>query len=161
MSNKLVLIPEERKPILIGRSGRAKASIEKATSTKITVGDGIEIEGNAADVMMASDIVLAIGRGFPPNEALALSDEEYCLYTISLGHMTDKEMKREVARVIGREGGARKRIEKETDARIRVYGKTISIIGKIQEVERASNAIELLLEGKTHAYVFSRLKRGK
>ena len=160
MPTESILIPEERKAALIGREGRTKAYIEKMTKTKITVSDGVEIEGEAVAVLTVCNIVLAIARGFSPKDAMLLLDEEYCIDVISLRGETQKAEKRLLARVIGKNGQAKKTIEEETGAKLAIYGKTISIIGTAEQLRDAREAIELLIMGKTHAYVFKRLKEG-
>lgn len=158
MPARFVLIPEERKAILIGRDGRTKEAIERLTGARMKIGDGIEIEGEAEAVMKAHDIAVAIGRGFPPKDAMLLAQEKYGLEVLTLGGETKNGQKRIMARVIGRGGSSRGTIEQETGARIRVYGKTIAIIGNEEELARAREAITLLVKGKSHGFVFSRLK---
>jgi ribosomal RNA assembly protein len=160
MATESILIPEERKHVLIGRGGRTKAYLEKVTNTKITVGDGVVIEGEALEVLTAHNMVLAIARGFSPKDAALLLDEDYFIDVISLRGETPKSEKRLMARVIGRGGAAKKTIEDETGARLAIYGKTISIIGRAEEQTHAREAVELLVKGKTHTYVFKRLKAG-
>ncbi len=160
MATEPILIPEERKPALIGKEGKTKAYIERTTGTKIRVGDGVEIEGEPIAVITAHGIVLAIARGFPPKDAMLLLDEECCIDVISLRGETPKAEKRLLARVIGRGGQAKKAIEEETGAKLAVYGKTVSMIGTAEQIAHAREAVELLLKGKTHAYVFKRLKEG-
>ncbi len=160
MSIENILIPDERKAALIGRDGKTKAAIEKATGTRLRVGDGVEIEGEPLDVMAARSIVLAIARGFSLTDAMLLLDEDCCIDVISLRGETKKAEKRLMSRVIGRGGQAKKTIEDETGAKLAIYGKTVSIIGDARQLAQAREAVELLLKGKTHAYVFKRLKEG-
>ncbi len=160
MAVETVLIPDERKPALIGRGGRTKAYIEKATGTEIRVGDGVEIEGEAIAVITAHEIVLAIARGFSSKDAMLLLDEEYAIDVVSLRGETAKAEKRLLARVIGKKGQAKKTIEDESGAKLAIYGKTVSMIGKVEQLAQAREAVELLIKGKTHAYVFKRLKEG-
>ncbi len=61
---ELVRIPEQRKGALIGKNGSVKKELEKKTHTSLTVGDDVEIDGEALDVLKAKEIVKAIGRGF-------------------------------------------------------------------------------------------------
>jgi ribosomal RNA assembly protein len=158
MALETLLIPNERKAALIGKDGSIKALIEKETRTKITVKGGVVIEGEPLDVMTAHNIVLAIARGFRPKDAMQLLDEDYGIEVISLRHETEKTEHRLFARVIGRHGMSKKIIEDETGTKICIYGKTVSIIGDSEGLQRAQEAVELLLKGKTHAYVFKRLK---
>jgi ribosomal RNA assembly protein len=153
-----VLVTEERKAAVIGKDGRTKSQIERATHTRISVTDFVSIEGEPIDVLMAVNIVTAISRGFSPKDAMLLMDEEYGLDIISLKGETKKSEKRLMARVIGSGGASKKVIQEETGAKLSIYGKTVSIIGKPDEISSAREAVELLLKGKTHAYVFKRLK---
>ncbi|UCC91943.1 MAG: RNA-processing protein [Candidatus Aenigmatarchaeota archaeon] len=150
-------IPEQRKGVLIGKGGSVKEEIESKTKTKISIDDAVEIEGEPLDVMKAKEIVRAIGRGFSPEKAFRLLNEEFRLIVISLGQETGKRMRRMFSRVIGREGKCKKKIELRTKTDICIYGKTISIIGEWQDVEKAEEVIELLIEGKPHSYVYKHL----
>jgi ribosomal RNA assembly protein len=155
---EIVRIPEDRKSALIGRKGCVKERIQKSTNTKIEVTDVIEISGDDPIlVIKARDIVTAIGRGFPPDEASRLLGDECLLHVISLEGESEKKRQRLFARVIGREGKVRKRIEEQTGASICIRGKTLSLIGKHEEIAPAEEAIEMLLAGKTHAYAFRRM----
>jgi ribosomal RNA assembly protein len=155
-----VKIPEQRKGVLIGTEGVVKREIEKKTRTVLTINDGIEIEGETLDVLKTKEIIKAIGRGFAPEKALKLLGEDYRLAVISLGQEKENMMKRILARIIGSGGKCRRTIEMMTKTDISVYGKTISIIGKWGDVERASGAIEMIIAGKTHAYVYKCIEEG-
>ena len=48
-------------------------------------------------------------------------------------------------------------IEKRTGAFISVFGKTVSIIAKIEEMEKAEKAVEMLLGGAKHSTAFKYL----
>jgi ribosomal RNA assembly protein len=50
-------------------------------------------------------------------------------------------------------------IEEKTGTKICVHGKTISIIGKWENLQVARKAIEMLLEGKMHSSVQRFLER--
>jgi len=153
-----VKIPERRKGVLIGKNGSVKAELEKATKTKIEVNEDVTIDGEPLNVMKARDIVKAIGRGFPPEKAFKLLDDEFRLVVISLGHESEKKMRRIFSRIIGSGGKCRKKIEMLTNTDICVYGKTVSIIGHWENVEKAGEVIEMLIEGKPHSYVYRRLE---
>jgi ribosomal RNA assembly protein len=149
-----IKIPEQRKGVLIGKSGSVKKEIEKKTHTVLTIDDGIEIEGKALDVLKAKEIIKAIGRGFAPEKTFKLLSEDYRLVVISLGHKNEKMTRRIFSRIIGSGGKCRRNIELLTKTDISVYGKTISIIGKWGDVEKANEAMEMIIDGKTHAYVY-------
>ncbi len=157
----IVNIPERRKGVLIGKDGKVKRGIEKATGTTIEINSGVEIEGNSLGVLKARDIVKAIGRGFSPEKAMLLLKEENRLIIISMEGKSRKTIKRLFARVIGTNGRTKRIIERNTHTCLSVFGKTVSVIGKWDSAERAEEAVEMLLQGKTHTYVYKFLEGGK
>ena len=154
-----VRVPDDRKAAVIGRGGRTREMIEKATRTQITVSDDVEIDGeDVLMVLMAKEMVTAIGRGFSAKDAMKLRQEGCELRTISLEGENERKRKRLFGRVIGREGRSRELIEKETGASLCVRGKTLCMIGTPEELDPAQEAVEKLLQGKTHAYAYKRMK---
>ena len=151
-------IPQERKPIVIGKDCEIKADVEHRTKTKIKIGKEIEIEGDPESEAKASELVKAIGRGFSPHVAYKLLDEEVLLDVITIKG-TPNTIKRLMSRIIGTQGKAKKNIERLTDASIAVYGKTVSIIGNYKEINKARSAIEMLIAGRTHSHVWRQLER--
>jgi len=151
-------IPKDRIAVLIGKNGETKAGIEKLTETKIEVnsktGD-IDIQGeNALDFYISLNIIKAIGRGFSPEHAFLLKQENYFLEVIDLKEVLGKNEKliqQKKGRVIGKKGKTRKEIEEKTDTFVAVYGKTISVIGKPEKTEKAKKTIEMLIKGASHS----------
>jgi ribosomal RNA assembly protein len=68
-------------------------------------------------------------------------------------------MERLRGRVIGHDGKARSMIEGLTETHIVVYGKTIGVIGEIERVAMARQAVELLLGGSPHGNVYKWLEK--
>mgnify|MGYP003985547555 CR=1 FL=1 len=156
-----VKIPKERIAVLIGEKGNEKKRIQKRTNTTLMINsnDGIVlIEGkDSVDVMVAKDIVRAVGRGFNPDIALALSNEENNFELINIHDFVGKSKNQEgrvKARIIGTDGKARKNIENLTNTSIVVFGKTVGIIGKIDDVDLARRALENLINGSPHMKVY-------
>jgi len=54
---------------------------------------------------------------------------------------------------------SKKKIEETTECIVIVYGDTIGIIGEVEEVLIAKNAIEMLINGAKHSNVFTFLER--
>lgn len=152
-----IKIPEKRMPVLIGRNGITKRKIESATQTKISVGDEIEIRGEALNRLDAENVVKAIGRGFSPENAMELLEEDNILCIIDLPDKPETIK----ARIIGAEGKARRNLERLTKTRISVYGKTVSIIGNYESVEKAERAVEKLISGSEHRNVYRFLESRK
>jgi len=155
---ELLKIPQERIKVLNENHGKIKKEIEKLTNTKIQITEGVDISGEAIDVMTAANIVKAIGRGFDPDIAFDLVDEEKTLHIITLQE-TEKSVKRIKSRIIGTGGRARKNIEGLTKTKLSIYGKTVSIIGTYDNVEKARIAIEKLISGSMHRTVYKHLER--
>ena len=157
-------IPKERVAVLIGKKGITKRLIEKSTETKIIVDKegGVVINGEGINVYNTNTIIKAIGRGFNPEIALNLLNEENCIEIINIKEFTgksEKKLRRIKARLIGTGGKARQVIENLTNTEIVIYGKTISIIGKTENVDIAKRGTEVLLRGAPHGNAYKYIER--
>lgn len=152
ISEKSIRIPKKRVAEVIN----FREEIERIGKVKIEVSDEIRLSGESYDVFAASSLITAIGRGFDYSEASSLLDDSL-LYVIPI--VKDrKNLIRIRARLIGRNGKVRKKIEELTNTKISIYGKTVSIIGKDDDLEKARVAVEKIIEGKTHTIVFKFLE---
>lgn len=170
-ANTFIKIPKERVGVLVGPEGRTKKSIEDKLSVELQIdgeaGDvNILMKENAADPSMlfaAKDVVTALGRGFSPEHAFRLiRDEEAVLDLIDLRAVFGKseaDIKRVKGRIIGMNGKTRGIIEELTDANVAVYGHTVGIIGTMDQVQIAREAIEMLIKGSMHGTVYRFLHR--
>jgi len=152
-------IPKARVAILIGTKGATRKAIERKSHTKIKISaDGVvTIDGdNALELMVVKNIIEAVGRGFNPALALELLKEEnaYELLNIEDYIGKNKALDRIRGVIIGKEGKARKVIEKLTGVHLSIYGKTVAIIGKAESVAIAHHAIEMFLTGAKHSTVY-------
>lgn len=160
-----VKIPVDRVAILIGKSGSIKRELEKKLQCTLTIdsqeGDVNIACENPVELLVARDVVRAIGRGFNPDLALLLIKDDFTLEIISLTDYSNRKNHQErlKGRVIGRDGRSRNIIEEHTECHISVYGKTIAIIGPAENVRTAHKAVTSLLEGSPHAYVYKWLER--
>ncbi|MEM4244826.1 MAG: KH domain-containing protein [Candidatus Nanoarchaeia archaeon] len=161
-------IPKDRIAILIGKKGTIKRQLEKKTNTKIDVDSDegrVTISSEEGlNIYSARLVVQAIARGFNPDIARILCDEDYCLEVINIkdySGKSKKKMARLKSRVIGTKGKAWKNIEKLTHTCISVYGKTVCVIGKIEDVPIAKEALENLLKGAPHGPVYKWIESKK
>lgn len=152
-------IPKERVAVLIGKKGEIKKKIEKNTKTKLKVdskeGDIIVSGENTIDLYATRELIKAIGRGFNPDIAQLLLKQDFSFELVNIADYTrnKNDITRLKGRVIGTGGKSRRYIEMLSESDICVYGKTIGIIGRIENVTLARKAIENLLKGSSHSNV--------
>lgn len=161
-------IPRDRIAVIIGPKGKQKREFESLTKTKINVdsreGDVQLIGKDSLALFALREVIKAIGRGFNPEIAQLLLKPDYVLEVVDITEYNRQKshIQRLRGRVIGADGKARVTLERLTDTFIVVYGKTISVIGNTERSLLARRAVEILLEGSTHASVYKWLeKHGK
>ena len=166
-----VRIPKDRIGALIGPEGRVKERIEKQLGIELSVdsetGDvTLTLSPTTEDpsvLFRSKEAVTAIGRGFSPDRAFRLlQDEDAILEVIDLREIVGRsisDLQRLKGRIIGQEGKTRRIIEELTEADISVYGHSISIIANADQMEVAREAIEMLLKGSQHSTVYRFLHR--
>ena len=162
-----VRIPSARVGVLIGSEGRVKETIEKKLDLEIGVdsktGD-VSLTSSGPDpslLFRARDIVLAVGRGFSPEKAFRLFNEDLSLCIINLREIlgTPSEIQRVKSRIIGRNGKTKRILEEETMTSISIYGHTVSMIGDFEHLEVARKAVEMILRGDLHRSVYRYLNK--
>ena len=163
-------IPRERVGVVIGKNGITKNEIENLTKTEIIVDSEAgsvaispteETEDPLA-VWKARYIVKAIGRGFTPEISVKLMGDETILEIINLPDYVGKSKKailRQMARIIGKDGRTKDIITDMTGVDISIYGKTVSIIGDMEQIHIAKEAVEMILNGVRHKTVYAFLER--
>lgn len=170
-ANTFLKIPKERVGVLIGQDGKTKKHVEEKLSVELQIdsegGDvTITMAEKAEDPSMllkAKDLVTAIGRGFSPEHAFRLvRDEEAVLDLIDLRSVfgkSDADIKRVQGRIIGMNGKTRQIIEELTDTNVSVYGHTVGIIGTVEQIQIAREAVQMLVRGSMHGTVYRFLHR--
>jgi ribosomal RNA assembly protein len=165
-------IPRERIGALIGKGGRVKQQIEKRCGVEIEIdsetGDAI-ISGSKPveqmEAFRAVEVITAISRGFSPERAYHLfDDEEVVFQQMDLHDYAGKSpnaLERIKGRIIGEGGKARRMIEELSGTYISVYGHTVAFIGNYGEVKRATDATAMLAKGSMHKSVYTMLQRAR
>ncbi|MFX1415880.1 MAG: pre-rRNA-processing protein PNO1 [Promethearchaeota archaeon] len=166
-----VRVPMERVGVIVGRNGRVRKRIEELTNTKIEVdSEGtvtIRSPEDSEDPVLAwraRDIIRAMARGFSPKNALTLIDEDARLVVVSLREIvgsSPNQLKRVAGRIIGESGRTRRVIERTTETKISVYGKTVSLIGFDPGLQYAHKAVDMLIGGAPHNAVYAMLERAR
>ncbi len=169
-SSQSVKIPIDRVGALVGKEGMVKSEIEKRCSVSL------EIDGESGDVRVtydtdslkegdpfkAQEVVTAIARGFSPQRAFALFEENKVLLTIDLRQYSGKSensLARIKSRLIGSDGKARKLIEQLSGTAISIYGHTVSIIGDSGKSKVAEDALVKIASGGTHKAAYQMLQK--
>jgi len=170
-ANTFLKIPRERIGVLIGPNGATKKHIEKTLLVKLEIesetgGVIITLAEKAEDptsLFKAKDVVTAIGRGVSPELAFRLiRDEEAVLDIIDLRAIfgrSESDIRRVKGRIIGMEGKTRRIIEELTETNVCVYGHTVGLIGDIEQIQAAREAIQMLIRGSQHSTVYRFLHR--
>ncbi len=159
-------IPRDRVGALIGPKGKAKKRIENSLGVDLTIdGDSGSVEialkpetKDVSVIFTAQNIVRAIGRGFSPQRAEILAREDFDLHIIDLCDYVGESrnaLARVRGRIIGKNGRSRALIEELTETRISVYGDTVSIIGSVESLGVAREAVMRLIKGAFHKTVWN------
>lgn len=170
-ANTFAKIPKDRIGALIGPEGKVKQVLEKRLKVELTIdsetGDvAIKLAPETDDpslLFRAKEVVTAIGRGFAPERAFRLIDDEELLFeVIDLREMfgtAQSELQRVKGRLIGQEGKTRRIIEELTEADVSIHGHTVAIIADMDQMEIAREAVKMILRGSMHSTVYRYLHR--
>ena len=162
-----IKVPQDRIGVIIGVEGKVKETLEEKSGAKLDIDSEsgtvvLEAESDPVKALRASDVIKAIARGFSPDKALRMLDnEDLILDLIDLSKISDSpsDLTRLKGRIIGKAGKTREIMESMTGARISVYGKTISIIGDAEQIMTIRTAIDMLIDGAPHGAVYGYLER--
>jgi ribosomal RNA assembly protein len=162
-------IPQDRIGVLIGTNGETKQKIEKTTHTwldidgkegTVIVSPSEEME-DPLGVWKTNHVIKAIGRGFNPEVALKLNEDDIYLEIIKLTLYVGKSKKalaRQKGRIIGKDGRTREIIISMAEVDMAIYGKTVAFIGELENVMVAKEAVEMILNGSQHKSVYGFLE---
>ena len=163
-----IRIPQDRVGTLIGTKGETKKMLQNISGIKIDVDTEGEVmihdDAETADPLMALkiiDVIKAIGRGFNPDRATRLFDDDEYLEVVDLKEFVggrNNQLSRIRGRIIGKDGKTRQIIEDLTGVYVTIYGNTVALIGNSVSLPVAKHAVELLLNGSEHATVYHYLE---
>jgi len=157
----IILIPKKYRQLLKKDGSKIKKQIEEFTKTKLKINEEIEIDGESFAVYQAKNILKAFGRGFSINDCLYLLEDEYGLEIINLSdYVKSRErLKTLKGRIIGSDGKTKKFIEKYTEVKLSIVGKTVGIIGTWEKIEKGKEAVMRLIEGSSHKSLYRWLEQ--
>ncbi|MCD6208108.1 MAG: RNA-processing protein [Methanosarcinales archaeon] len=160
-----IKIPSDRIGALIGPKGSVKQLIEERSTATLDIDSesgNVQIVSAEDPVrgMRAAEVIQAIGRGFSPERAIQLFDDELLIFElIRIQATTPKELTRIRGRIIGSNGKTRELIESATQTSLSVYGKTVAIIGYPEHGHVAKTAVEMLIDGSPHSSVYGFIEK--
>jgi ribosomal RNA assembly protein len=162
-----VKIPQDRIGVLIGEGGETMREIERRAEVRLDIDSEtgsvrIEKVGDPIVGLKGPDIVKAIGRGFAPEDALTLLEDDLMMFDvidIKAASRNKSDLRRNKGRLIGEDGRTRELMAELSGASVVVYGSTLSMIGQPEQVDTVREAAEMILDGAPHGSVYSFLER--
>jgi ribosomal RNA assembly protein len=164
-----VRVPQDRVGAIIGKNGEIKRAIQERSGVVLSVdsetGEVFLDKSKAKDsliVMKVEEVVKALARGFAPEHAFKLLDDDVYLEIMDIHDYVGKDqshIRRMKARIIGKNGKTRRIIESMTGAYLCIYGGTVAIIGDVDGFDVAKKAVDMVLSGSEHATVYKFLER--
>jgi ribosomal RNA assembly protein len=171
---QVVKVPRDRIGAIIGKNGRVKGQIQDKCNVLIeidsktgdaTISSRPEPISTSMEPFRAVEVITAISKGFSPRRAYRLIEgDEDTFQVIDLRDYAGKSsnsMERIKGRIIGEEGKSRRTIEDLTGAYVSVYGHSVGLIGKSDQIKIASDAITMLSKGKSHKSVYTMLQEAR
>jgi len=161
---KYLRIPIIRIGVLIGHNGETRQKLEDITNSTIDIDsksgeitiDDSKIKDPLTTIKI-ENIILAIGRGFSPEHAFQLLNDDYDFFIFDIRDYVgnkDNHIRRLKSRIIGRNGKTKNVLEDLTDSQISIYGHTVSIISNYINIDITKKAIDKLLSGSKHATTY-------
>ena len=162
-------IPRDRIGVLIGKNGEIRQKIENITRTSLNIDSKegtvtispTEAMEDFLGVWKTNNVVKAIGRGFNPDTAIRLIEDDTYLEIIKLTlHVgkSKKALSRQKGRIIGKNGRTREIITKMAEVSMAIYGNTVAFVGELENVMIAKKSVEMLLNGSQHKSIYSFLE---
>ena len=114
--------------------------------------------------MKVPDVISAIGRGFSPERAVQLLEDDFFLRLYDIREWVGRQpnqTRRMRSRLIGTNGRIRTLIEEHTGCEISIYGSTVAVIGDDESLALAAPAIEGILGGSEHGTVLFGLEQDR
>ena len=140
---------------------RSKFRLQKELGIKLTnKGKNVFVNGPADKEFVAIEVLEAINLGFSADRALELTQNGFMLQTVHIKDITKRhDLERVRARIIGTHGRTLKTLQNLTNCDLAMNDNEIGLIGPIQEMEDAVQAVTSLVQGSKQGNVYGRLER--
>ena len=168
---QIIRVPKDRIGALVGKDGIVKNELEKMCFINISIDSETGIvnitskdDVNKIEPFKAKNIITAISRGFSPERAFRLMDDDIFLEIIDLREYVGKSenaLNRIKGRIIGLNGKSRRLIEELSGGYLSVYGHTVALIGTAETIKAEGDAVRLLASGSIHRTVYKNLQKAR
>lgn len=140
-----------------------KNKLEEELKVKITnKGNLVFINGKPENEYTALQTIEAINLGFSVERASLLKNHNIILQTLNIKDLTKKHNLEEIkGRIIGTKGKTLKTLNTLTDCAISLKDNKIGIIGDVEEIQDAVQALTSLVQGSKQGHIYKRLEREK
>ncbi len=137
--------------------------LEKELKVKIdNRGKNVFVDGTADNEFIAIEVLKALDLEFSVPTALLLEKEEYILQEVHIKNLTRRKNLKEVrARIIGTKGKALSTMHHLTECHFSLKENTVGIIGDVEQMPDAIQAVTSIVQGGRHGNVYSRLEKEK
>ncbi|MEK6844714.1 MAG: hypothetical protein AABX44_00495 [Nanoarchaeota archaeon] len=140
---------------------KLKYKFRRELNVNILVKDNeLYIDGLPRDEYFAEKIIYAINFGFSIKKAMLIKKKDLMFEILNIkDYMRGKNIARIKSRIVGMGGRALMTLSQLSDCYLEIKGNRVGIIGDSENLERAQNAIILLIKGSKHANVYAFLER--
>jgi ribosomal RNA assembly protein len=148
---------------ITGKILKDRKKIESKLNIKIKInGSNLEISGDEFGIYIAERVIEALEKNFPVHIALLLSEENYMLENLQIKSITNRKNLVTIrARIIGKEGKTLKLMSELSDCYITLNDNVVSIIGPVEKIKEAENAVKGLILGSKQTSVFRYLEKSR
>lgn len=151
------------KPLICSKTNRIlknKKKLEDELNVKITCNnEEVTIEGEPENEFIAEKVIDALDFGFPYAKALSIKDDKD-LEIINIKDFTNKQnLERVRARIIGKGGKSFSTLNQLTKCDFAIKDNKVGIIGELEWIENAIEAITSIARGTKHSHVYAFLEK--
>jgi|AntRauMinimDraft_3_1070383.scaffolds.fasta_scaffold01676_5 ribosomal RNA assembly protein len=160
-----VNVPDDRFNLL---KNKMKDKLEYETGADISIDDEVKTvnikHSNSIKELDTKLIIEAISMGFSLPVALQLIRNPVSRFEkIDIRELTkhDREFDRQMGRIIGKDGRTKELISELTETNIVIKRDIVGVLGSLDDVMKARDAILQLIDGTPHSRVYNDLEKYK
>ncbi|MFQ5532035.1 MAG: KH domain-containing protein [Candidatus Nanoarchaeia archaeon] len=146
----------------IARIIKARKKLEQKLGVKITNrGKELTITGNPENEYIAEKVIDALNFGFPFSTALQIKEEENFMFEILniKDYTKRRDLERIRARIIGKKGKTLSTLSQLTKCAFELKNNQVGIIGPVEYIENAQEAIISIIQGSKQSNVYAHLEK--